>query len=95
MRSLAKFKKLVVSRPIQPVGKDIGFLPGSMEDKMMPWLAPIQDNLQYLMGNDKLTLETYMKSGIIEMEALIQKNSHRSGSEMRITSCMLETDFIT
>ena len=33
--------------------------------------------------------------GIIEMEALIQKSSHRSGSEMRITSCMLETDFIT
>jgi len=64
------YKKLVVSRPIQPVGKDIGFLPGSMEDKMMPWLAPIQDNLQYLMGNDKLTLETYMKSGIIEMEAI-------------------------
>ncbi len=64
------YKKLVVSRPIQPVGKDIGFLPGSMEDKMMPWLAPIQDNLQYLMGNDKLTLETYIKNGIIEMEAI-------------------------
>ena len=43
-------------RPIQPVGRDIGFLPGSMEDKMMPWLLPIQDNLQYLMGNDKLNL---------------------------------------
>ena len=64
------YKKLVVSRPIQPVGKDIGFLPGSMEDKMMPWLAPIQDNLQYLMGNDKLTLESYIKSGTIEMEAI-------------------------
>ena len=64
------YKKLVVSRPIQSVGKDIGFLPGSMEDKMMPWLAPIQDNLQYLMGNDKLTLETYIKNGIIEMEAI-------------------------
>ena len=37
---------------------------------MMPWLAPIQDNLQYLMGNDKLTLETYLKNGIIEMEAI-------------------------
>ena len=64
------YKKLVVSRPIQPVGKDIGFLPGSMEDKMMPWLAPIQDNLQYLMGNDKLTLDSYLKSGTIEMEAI-------------------------
>ena len=28
---------------------------------MMPWLAPIQDNLQYLMGNDKLTLESYLR----------------------------------
>mgnify|MGYP003638391563 CR=1 FL=1 len=37
---------------------------------MMPWLLPIQDNLQYLMGNDKLTLESYMKNGIIEMEAI-------------------------
>jgi len=64
------YKKMVISRPIQPVGRDIGFLPGSMEDKMMPWLAPIQDNLQYLMGNDKLTLESYMKNGIIEMEAI-------------------------
>ena len=39
------------------MGKDIGFLPGSMEDKMLPWLAPIQDNLKNLMGNDKLTLD--------------------------------------
>ena len=36
----------------------------------MPWLAPIQDNLQHLMGNDKLTLESYIKSGTIEMEAI-------------------------
>ncbi len=37
---------------------------------MAPWLAPIQDNLQFLMGNDKLTLETYMDKGAIEIEAL-------------------------
>ena len=64
------FKKLVVSRPVQPMGKDIGFLPGSMEDKMRPWLMPIQDNLQYIMGNDKVTLEDYMSQGVIELEAL-------------------------
>jgi PhoH-like ATPase len=64
------YKKMVISRPVQPLGRDIGFLPGSMEEKMLPWLAPIQDNLQYLMGNDKLTLESYMKNGIIEMEAI-------------------------
>ena len=63
------YKKLVVSRPVQPMGKDIGFLPGTMEDKMAPWLAPIQDNLKFLMG-DQTTLEMYMEKGIIEMEAL-------------------------
>ena len=66
----AKYKKIVVTKPVEPVGKDIGFLPGSMEEKMMPWLAPIQDNLQFLMGNDKATLEMYMENGAIEVEAM-------------------------
>ena len=65
-----KYKRLVISRPIQPMGRDIGFLPGTMEEKMAPWVAPIQDNLQFLMGNDKETLEMYMRNGIIEVEAL-------------------------
>tara|TARA_R110002110_G_scaffold216814_2_gene430826 strand:- start:98 stop:1495 length:1398 start_codon:yes stop_codon:yes gene_type:complete len=64
------YKKLVVSRPVMPMGKDIGFLPGSMEDKMAPWLAPIQDNLKFLTGDDQTTLDDYMARGIIEMEAL-------------------------
>ena len=64
------YKKLVISRPIQPMGRDIGYLPGSMEEKMAPWVAPIQDNLQFLMGNDKATLEMYMHNGTIEIEAL-------------------------
>ena len=64
------YKKIVVTKPVEPVGKDIGFLPGSMEEKMMPWLAPIQDNLQFLMGDDKATLELYMEKGQIEVEAM-------------------------
>lgn len=64
------YKKIVVTKPVEPVGKDIGFLPGSMEEKMMPWLAPIQDNLQFLMGNDKATLEMYIENGEIEVEAM-------------------------
>lgn len=66
----ALYKKIVVTKPVEPVGKDIGFLPGSMEEKMMPWLAPIQDNLQFLMGDDKATLEMYMDKGQIEVEAM-------------------------
>ena len=64
------YKRLIVSRPVQPMGKDIGFLPGTMEDKMKPWLAPIEDNLKFLTGDDNSTLEMYMEKGIIEMEAL-------------------------
>ena len=61
---------MIVSRPVQPMGKDIGFLPGTLEEKMSPWLRPIQDNLQFLMGNDKITLEMYMQKGVIEVEAI-------------------------
>jgi len=68
--SSPKYKKIVVTKPVEPVGKDIGFLPGTLEEKMLPWLAPIQDNLQFLMGNDKTTLDMYVEEGRIEIEAM-------------------------
>ena len=64
------YSRLIVSRPVEPMGKDIGFLPGTMEEKMLPWLMPIQDNLQYLLGNDKNALQMYVDKGKIEIEAL-------------------------
>ena len=64
------YSRVIVTKPVEPVGKDIGFLPGSMEEKMLPWLAPIQDNLKNLMGNDKITLDMYMDEGKIEIEAM-------------------------
>ncbi len=64
------YNRIVVTKPVEPVGKDIGFLPGTMEEKMMPWLAPIQDNLQFLFGNDKMTLEMHLDEGRIEVEAM-------------------------
>lgn len=63
------YSRMIVSRPVQPLGKDIGFLPGTMEEKMMPWLMPIQDNLKFLMG-DRTSLEMYVDKGKIEIEAL-------------------------
>jgi PhoH-like ATPase len=41
-----------------------------MEEKMTPWLAPIEDNLRHLMGNDRVTLDMYVEKGLIEIEAL-------------------------
>ena len=48
-----KYDKLIVTRPVQPVGRDIGFLPGTLEEKMEPWIAPIRDNLNFLMNSKK------------------------------------------
>jgi len=46
-----KYHKLLVSRPIFPLGRDIGFLPGDIEQKLNPWMQPIYDNIELLMGN--------------------------------------------
>ncbi|MGL5797274.1 MAG: PhoH family protein, partial [Cetobacterium sp.] len=43
-----RYKKLFIARPIMPMGKDLGYLPGSEEDKLKPWMQPIYDNIDYL-----------------------------------------------
>lgn len=45
----ARYEKLIVSRPVQPIGKEIGFLPGTLTEKLEPWIAPIRDNLNSLV----------------------------------------------
>ena len=65
-----KYKKLVVSRPVQPLGKDIGYLPGSMEEKMKPWLMPIQDNIDHLLNGKKGNMDIFFDDGTIQIEAL-------------------------
>jgi PhoH-like ATPase len=69
-----KYEKIIVSRSVMPMGKDIGFLPGTMEEKMAPWVAPIQDNLDTLFSNKANKnldpLEHYKEKGIIQVEAL-------------------------
>lgn len=64
------YKKIIVTKPVEAVGKDIGFLPGTLEEKMAPWLAPIQDNLRYLFNDDRMTLDMYTAKGQIEIEAM-------------------------
>jgi PhoH-like ATPase len=63
------YDKLIITRPVQPMGRDIGFLPGSLEEKMMPWIAPLRDNLEFLFG-DKMALDMHMDQGEIEIEAM-------------------------
>lgn len=63
------YKKIVISRPIQPMGRDIGFLPGSMQEKMGPWVQPIVDNLEFLFGGDSMMVGDIMETGLIQVEA--------------------------
>lgn len=47
------YSKLLVSRPIFPLGRDVGYLPGDLEQKLNPWMQPIYDNVEFLMGLSK------------------------------------------
>jgi PhoH-like ATPase len=69
---LKLYKKLLVARPIVPVGKDIGYLPGEKQEKLRPWMQPIYDNLEYLFNTKKPgELESILAGmGSIEVEAL-------------------------
>jgi len=45
-----RYRRLLVTRPVIPMGKDVGYLPGDKDEKLRPWMQPIYDNLEYLMG---------------------------------------------
>jgi len=70
------FSKLLVSRPIFPLGRDIGYLPGTIEEKLNPWMQPIYDNLELLLGlnkSDKKEGRSYAELvdlGFVEIEPL-------------------------
>ncbi|GIN91507.1 hypothetical protein J6TS1_04250 [Siminovitchia terrae] len=69
---MKKYKKLLVARPIVPVGKDIGYLPGEKQEKLRPWMQPIYDNFEYLFNTKKPgELDSILAGmGSIEVEAL-------------------------
>jgi PhoH-like ATPase len=45
------YSRMLVSRPIMPLGRDLGFLPGDVDEKLNPWMQPIFDNLEFLFSN--------------------------------------------
>lgn len=57
-----KYKKMLIARPIIPLGRDLGFLPGTKEEKLDPWMKPIFDNLEFILGKTEHgTTEDRMK----------------------------------
>ena len=69
-----EFRRLVVARPTISMGKELGFLPGSLEEKLAPWMQPIHDALEMLgdlnMGHEHRRSGDLMRSGTIVVEAL-------------------------
>jgi PhoH-like ATPase len=69
------YTKILVSRPVIPLGRDIGYLPGTKEEKLFHWMQPIYDNLEFLCGSTgnqepSETMRWIMDSKKIEMEAV-------------------------
>jgi PhoH-like ATPase len=68
------YTRILVSRPVVPLGRDIGYLPGTKEEKLFPWMQPIYDNLEYLCDSSgsepNETLKWVMESKKVEMEAV-------------------------
>jgi PhoH-like ATPase len=65
------YKKIIISRPIESTSNDIGFLPGTKEEKMAPWVQPIFDNLEVLYRKKGLHyIELMMQKGHLEIEAI-------------------------
>ncbi len=69
-----EFRRVVVARPTVALGREIGFLPGTLEEKLGPWMQPIHDALEMLsdlnMGQEHRRSADLMRSGVIVVEAL-------------------------
>ncbi len=73
------YQRLLVSRPVMPMGKDIGFLPGSVEEKLTPWMKSIFDNLEFLFygakksdlsGTKSAAYKELVELGVLQIEPL-------------------------
>jgi PhoH-like ATPase len=70
------FRRLLVTRPVIPMGKDVGYLPGDKDEKLRPWMQPIFDNLEFLMSTmykDEMVGDMVTRlqdKGLFEVEAL-------------------------
>lgn len=65
-----KYKRIIVTRPLVPMGKDIGYLPGSIEEKLQPWIEPVMDNLEFLFDRVQMNLKEFLKKDIMQISAL-------------------------
>jgi PhoH-like ATPase len=71
-----RYRRMLVTRPLIPMGKDVGYLPGDKDEKLRPWMQPVFDNLELLVGasNQEQTVDEMVRQlrdkGLLEVEAL-------------------------
>ncbi len=74
VEELGSYGRLLVSRPIFPMGRDIGYLPGEVEEKLNPWMQPIYDNLEFLMDRQRsrkgISIAKLLANGTIGIEPI-------------------------
>jgi PhoH-like ATPase len=73
--SQQQYTRVLVSRPIVPMGRDLGFLPGDVNEKLGPWMQPIFDNIDFLFGNQRAknqitTWDELINQGLLHVEPL-------------------------
>lgn len=88
-----QYSKLVIFRPVIPFGNDIGYLPGSMEDKLKHWLDPIWDNIYELLSNGNKSGRNTKKVSE-QIEELIEQNYLEVGALTYIKGRSLKNSFI-
>ena len=64
------YKKIFIARPVIPMGKDIGYLPGSEKEKMRPWMHPIYDNIEFLASSKQPANSSDAEKVIIGLESM-------------------------
>ena len=69
-----KYSRMLVTRPVVPFGKDIGYLPGAKEEKLSHWMQPLFDNLEFILSvykKEKMkSVDALLSNNLIEIEAL-------------------------
>ncbi len=65
-----RYNRLLIFRPTTPVGKDIGFLPGDISEKMRPWMQPVYDALELIREQDRRSRHRTLPPDIMECEEI-------------------------
>lgn len=67
------YERVLIARPVVPMGQDMGYLPGSVEEKLEPWMQPILDNLNLIIHSNEgsyLSIDQLIENNFIQIEAL-------------------------